>query len=149
MSSIPHTPLFHYTGEAALRGILGHRKLRCFIHNRQSDLTEVEYSFGIATKVLKEEASRNHGHAQSLLLGLDDMLGNNPMSNTFDFYFFSLSTHRDHVNQWSGYGDKGCGFSIGFSSALFQPVHYSSSAALNFFPARTGMFRHQDDLRQG
>ena len=36
-------------------------------------------------QVLKEEASRNHGHAQSLLLGLDDMLGNNPMSNTFDF----------------------------------------------------------------
>ena len=34
-------PLYHYTGEAALRGILEHQKLWCVIHNQQSDDTEV------------------------------------------------------------------------------------------------------------
>jgi Protein of unknown function (DUF2971) len=55
------------------------------------------------------------------LTGLDGILANNPMGETFDFYFFSLSRHRDHARQWSEYGDHRKGFAIGFNPALFQP----------------------------
>jgi hypothetical protein len=30
----PPSPLYHYTGEATLRGILEHQKLRCFVDNQ-------------------------------------------------------------------------------------------------------------------
>jgi hypothetical protein len=118
--STPKNPLYHYTGEAALRGIIGEQKLWCFIHNTQRDQEEVQYSLDIARKVIQEEAKRGGEHAGSLLLGLDGMLGNNLLER-FAFYFFSLSSHRDDVGQWDEYGDKRRGFAIGFAPALFQP----------------------------
>ena len=48
-------------------------------------------------------------------MGLDDILGNNPLHETFGFYFFSLSSHRDDAKQWAEYGDERRGFAIGFS----------------------------------
>jgi hypothetical protein len=119
--STPRNPLYHYTDEASLRGILEHRKLWCFSHSQQSDDTEVSYSLGIARRVIQEEARRGAPSAESLLLGLDGILGSNPMGETFDFYFFSLSGHREHASQWSEYGGKGTGFAIGFSPVLFRP----------------------------
>lgn len=119
--SIPRDPLYHYTSEAALRGILEHQKLWCFIHNQQSDDREVRYSLEIVRRVIREEAARAEPSAESLLLGLDGILGSNSMGETFEFYFFSLSRHRDDANQWDEYGDKEKGFAIGFSPALFQP----------------------------
>jgi hypothetical protein len=113
--STPTSPLYHYTGEASLRGILEHRKLWCFSHSQQSDDTEVRYSFEIAQRVIREEAARGQPAVKSILMGLDGILTSNPMGKTFDFYFFSLSSHRDHAKQWEGYGDKGRGFAIGFT----------------------------------
>ena len=54
--------------------------------------------------------------AKSGLLGIDDMLGNNPMSETFDT-FFSLSRHRDDANRWE-YGAKGTGFAVVIAGAI-------------------------------
>jgi hypothetical protein len=119
--STPQKSLYHYTGEASLRGILGNRKLWCFSHSQQSDDTEVRYSFDIARKVIVEEAARTNPAVKSILTGLDGLLTSNSMSKTFDFYFFSFSRHRDDAKQWEGYGDKRKGFAIGFAPALFQP----------------------------
>jgi hypothetical protein len=117
----PRGPLYHYTGEAALRGILEHQKLWCFLHSQQSDDREVRYSLEIARRVIRQEALHRDPSVKSLLLGLDGILGSNPMGERFDFYFFSLSRHRDDAGQWDEYGDKRKGFAIGFSPALFQP----------------------------
>ena len=117
----PRSPLYHYTREASLHGVLEHRKIWCFSHSQQSDDTEVIYSLEIARQVVREEARRREPSAKSLLTGLDGILGTNLMREVFDFYFFSLSRHRDHGKQWAEYGDCGKGFAIGFSPALFQP----------------------------
>ena len=101
--STPQMPVYHYTGEASLRGILGNRKLWCFSHSQQSDDTEVRYSFEIARRVIQEEAGRGNPAVKSILQGLDGILTSNPMGKTFDFYFFSLSSHRDDAKQWKEY----------------------------------------------
>ena len=119
--STPKAPLFHYTGEAALRGILEHRRPWCFSHSQQSDDTEVRYSFEIALRVIRDEIARSNPAVKSILSGLDGILASNPMGETFDFYFFSLSSHRDHARQWSQYGDHRKGFAIGLAPTLFQP----------------------------
>lgn len=119
--STPQRPLYHYTGEASLRGILEHRKLWCFSHSQQRDDTEVRYSLDIARQVVRAEAARGHPAVKSILTGLDGILASNPLSETFDFYFFSFSSHRDHGKQWDDYGDAGRGFAIGFAPTMFQP----------------------------
>jgi hypothetical protein len=154
--STPRNPLYHYTGEAALRGILEHRKLWCFSHSQQSDDTEVMYSLEIARRLIREEATRGPLAVRSLLLGLDDLLGNNPMGKTFDFYFFSLSSHRDDASQWADYGNKGRGFAIGFSPALFQPdrAQLALQPNENIFVSRVvygkdaTLARHRRGIRQ-
>jgi hypothetical protein len=119
--STPKTPLYHYTSEAALRGILEHRRLWCFSHSQQSDDTEVKYSYEIARRIIREEAARGNPAVKSALTGLGGILASNSIGETFDFYFFSLSTHRDHARQWVEYGDSRRGFALGFAPMLFQP----------------------------
>jgi hypothetical protein len=127
----PRSPLYHYTGEAGLRGILQTQKLWCFIHNNQKDKKELHYSLDIGRQVIRQEADRDHPFAERLLRGLDDLLANNPMGEIFDFYFFSFSAHRDHFSQWIDYGDEGKGFAIGFSPALFRIDRYELAPCAN------------------
>jgi hypothetical protein len=129
--STPVSPLYHYTGEASFHGILEHRKLWCFSHSQQKDDAEVRYSFDIARSVIREEAARGHPAVKSILTGLDGLLAKNSLGDTFNFYFFSLSGHRDHAKQWEGYGDKGRGFAIGFAPSLFQPDQTDLAPAAN------------------
>lgn len=119
--SVPQSPLYHYTDQTALYGILDKQQLRCFLHSDQSDPREVCYSIDIARRVIREEASRCSPPVESLLIGLDGLLERNPLGETFDFYFFSLSSHRDDPAQWEEYGRKGTGFAIGFAPTLFRP----------------------------
>jgi hypothetical protein len=67
--STPSGALYHYTDIGALRGILENQRLWCFIHSQQSDDRRVPI--------------RPWSHCSS---GLDDLLRNNPMGETFDFY---------------------------------------------------------------
>lgn len=119
--STPKTTLYHYTNLAALQGILEKQKIWCFLHSQQSDVTEVQFSMDIARRVIRQEACRGDPSVKSLLLGLNDLLGNNPLGDTFDFYLFSLSSHRDDPQQWDEYGRKGTGFSVGLAPTLFHP----------------------------
>ena len=46
VSSVPECPLYHYTDQTALYGILEKHQLWCFLHSDQSDPSEVSYSIG-------------------------------------------------------------------------------------------------------
>jgi Protein of unknown function (DUF2971) len=118
--STPTEPLYHYTGEEALKGILRTERLWCFSHLHQSDRTEFEYSFAIARRVIKEVGQSRDGVTHHFCVCLDDLLENNSFSETFEFYLFSVSRHRDDRQQWENYGQHGRGFAIGFAPALFQ-----------------------------
>jgi hypothetical protein len=120
--STPVEPVYHYTGEASLRGILSGRKLWCFSHLHQSDPTEFEFALAIARQVIREHRDANSDFfARAFCECLDDMLEVNALAGPFDFYLFSLSRHRDHGRQWRIYGQEGRGYAIGFGPSLFQP----------------------------
>jgi Protein of unknown function (DUF2971) len=118
--STPTEPLYHYTGEEALKGILSTGRLWCFSHLHQSDLTEFQYSLAIVRRVIKEVGQSQDGVTRHFCGCLDDLLENNSFTETFEFYLFSLSRHRDDRQQWQKYGRQGRGFAIGFAPALFQ-----------------------------
>ncbi len=120
-ASTPTEPLYHYTREPSLRGILGGQKMWCFSHQHQSDPTEFEYALAVARQVIQEIGQSDDFFTKHFTACLQDLLDTNKLSGPFDFYLFSLSRHRDHGTQWDAFGDKGRGFAIGFAPSLFQP----------------------------
>jgi len=121
-ASTPNAPLYHYTDEEALKGILAQEKLWCFGHQHQKDRTEFEYSLQIARRVIEEVGNSTDAPTKHFCACLIDLLNNNSFTAAFEFYFFSLSRHKDDPMQWRDYGQQGRGFAIGFAPTLFAPT---------------------------
>jgi Protein of unknown function (DUF2971) len=121
-ATTPSAPLYHYTDEDALKGILEHEKLWCFGHQYQKDRTEFEYSLQIARRVIGQVGNSTDALTNHFCACLIDLLNNNSFTAVFEFYFFSLSRHEDDPQQWRDYGQQGRGFAIGFAPALFAPT---------------------------
>jgi Protein of unknown function (DUF2971) len=119
--STPSEPLYHYTGEAGMRGILESRDLWCMSHLHMNDPTEFEFSLKIARRVIQEVGQNDDFFVHHFCGCLDDLLDNNSLAGTFGFYLFSLSRHRDDEGQWRDYGRDGQGFALGFAPKLFEP----------------------------
>lgn len=120
-ASTPTEPLYHYTDETALRGILSRQHFWCFSHEQQKDEAEFEYALTVARRAIKELGKTDDFFTHHYCGCLDDMLERNKLSGPFEFYLFSVSRHRDHGPQWRDYGHRGQGYAIGLSPALFQP----------------------------
>jgi|ERR1043166_901326 hypothetical protein len=120
--STPTSPLYHYTGDTAFRGILTHEKLWCFNHQHQKDRTEFDYSLQIARRVINQVGKSTDVPTHHFCASLLDVLDNNSFTATFEFYLFSLSRHEDDPQQWREYGHEGRGLAIGFAPHLFAPT---------------------------
>jgi len=130
----PKDPLYHYTDEAGLRGILSNAELWCFAHTHQTDPKEFRFSLSVAKRVINQLAAQfdleGKRAGADFCRCLGDLIANNDLAGPFEFYLFSLSRHRDHESQWRHYARGGSGFAIGLSSALFQP-HQQVNADAN------------------
>jgi hypothetical protein len=120
-ATAPIDPLYHYTGERALIGILEHEQLWCFAHSDQRDIEEFSYSLGLACKELERIARHSDDLTRQFGTCTRNMIGENDLTKIFDFYLFSLSRSRNLESQWKEYGANGTGFQIGFAPALFTP----------------------------
>src|SRR3954468_18014540 len=80
-ASTPDLPLYHYTNETALKGILTHQKLWCFGHQFQKDVKEFRYSLEIARRVNKEVGERREGPPRHFCACLLDMLDSNSFTD--------------------------------------------------------------------
>ena len=118
--STPTKPLYHYTGEQALNGILAEQRIWCFSHLHQRDRTEFEYSLAIARRVITKLGGNEDFFIKHFCGCLDDLLDNNSFTEALSS-IFSVSVARDDRQQWEEYGDAARGFAIGFAPALFQP----------------------------
>lgn len=119
--STPADALYHYTGDEAFHSILNKQQIWCFRHLHQRDETEFDYSLQIAREEMRSVGWSKNPFQRTMCCGLDDMLEINSLVDTFEFYLFSLSKHRDDCLQWLEYGQRGRGLAIGFSPSLFQP----------------------------
>ncbi len=126
--STPSEPLYHYTDETALTGILTKKEVWCFRHLHQRDRTEFEYSLEVAREVIRSVGWTDDFVKRRFCGFLQDMLSVGSPADWFEFYLFSLSRHRDDRQQWIEYGRDGRGFAIGFGSSLLQPEKDTLSA---------------------
>lgn len=120
VESTPDGALYHYTNEAGLKGILHSERLWCFSHLHQTDRSEFAYSLDVAREVLQEVGKSDDWFEKHFALCLLDLINTNSFTDTFEFYLFSVSRHRDDPQQWCTFGDKRKGFAIGFAPALFR-----------------------------
>jgi hypothetical protein len=117
----PSEPLYHYTDEVALRGILSNQHIWCFSHLHQRDEMEFSYSMEIAREELRTVGWSDDFFRRYLCSCIEDLLECNSIRDTFEFYLFSLTRHREDHEHWLEYGKGGKGYVIGFAPSLLQP----------------------------
>lgn len=119
--STPTRPLYHFTRETGLRGILSNQRPWFFSHQQQTDPREFEYALSIARDVLRTVGQTGDFFTHAFCDCVDDMIETNGLASPFEFYLLSLTGHRDHGPQWKQYADGGRGYAIGFAPSLFRP----------------------------
>ena len=75
--------------------------------------------------------SRGTGSQKQLCFCVLDLVEKNSLTETFNFYLFSVSLNRNSVLQWKKYGRDSAGFSIGFTPKLFLPDQPNLSPRAN------------------
>src|SRR5271157_427666 len=98
-----HAPLYHYTDEKGLFGILKERQIYATNYHYFDDPTELSYALKQIRKRIKL-----HKKLDLKFVNLDFI-----RRNIFHVAVFSLSTDGDLLSQWRGYCPKG-GYAIRF-----------------------------------
>jgi hypothetical protein len=112
-------PLYHYTSQKGLLGIIHDRRIWATNVLFLNDSTELNYAIRLVqeniTKRLEQE-NLDKGESrflEDLSEDLDNF--NTPTHQSFDgIYVCSFSQNRDQLSQWRGYCPDGSGFTIAF-----------------------------------
>jgi hypothetical protein len=141
-STTPTRPLYHYTDEAALRGILRAQRLWCFSHNQQTDPDEFNYSLCIAGRCIEDKVNHSRdANVRSLLTGLKGVIASFVWPERFDFYFFNFREHRDPCDN----GTHTDGAELALQLGLRRPS--SDRASRKLHQTRTKRLCRSGDLR--
>lgn len=113
-------PLYHFTDERGLRGIIEGESFWCTDYQHLNDPTELFHGVDAAISLVKSLPwPRTAQTAEFLDVLLDLFKSENLDAGYLRFFICSLSEHRDHLDQWRAYGDDGRGFALGLSPRLF------------------------------
>ncbi|MEI8225983.1 MAG: DUF2971 domain-containing protein [Bacteroidota bacterium] len=117
-------PLYHYTSQKGLLGILQTQKLWMTNILYLNDSSEFKYTIDLVTSEIKNRKEQLEKKGLPLLPYRGDLYDRyNTVERVFDIlsgeiptqsYVFSLSTKENDLNQWRGYCPKEGGFSVGF-----------------------------------
>ena len=115
--------LFHYTTVDGLKGILTSRSLWASKTRYLNDAVEFNHGTDIALSCIRKlrddpsKSKRAKDAAIKLRRVLDDE------SNFSGVFVACLCTSGDMLSQWRGYGNRGCGVSIGFHRNALASLH--------------------------
>lgn len=119
---IPVRPLFHYTNEVGLHGILESRELWLSNLEASNDPRDIHLGIETVAKIageLKErELSKEEGRILNTLLE-----GVRRHYKTSRMYTSCFTPDGDNINMWREYGGNGTGFSIGFRPRAITDMH--------------------------
>lgn len=116
----PDGPVFHYTSQKGLLGIINTKSLWATNILYMNDAAELQYAVGLARgqiALLKESLSSEDVR---LLDAIDRELDRITRMRSDGIYVCSFSSHGDQLSQWRGYCPGGNGFSIGIDLPRVQ-----------------------------
>ena len=113
-------PLYHYTTQAGLLGIIRERKIWASNIHYLNDLNEFKHAIDLANTIAWHMAERNK---EEWLYKFRDRLKERlEQISKIHIFVFSLSENGDQLSQWRGYCPSGSGYSIGFSREALKRV---------------------------
>jgi hypothetical protein len=122
---MPSTPLYHYTSQSGLMGIIESRQLWATNLFYLNDSTEFQYCLELIKKRINSlhESMINEELENFLKKTLVNL--NNLVNDDIGIYVFSFSENEDLLSQWRGYCPDRLGFSIGFNANdIWESIHY-------------------------
>jgi hypothetical protein len=152
--SQPHAPLYHYTNQAGLLGILGSGEFWATKIQYMNDATEFEYALGLA----KKELEKRHSAIESAVMDdirqektnalnflklyspdflerrqcklLEWILDHLDAVSTANICAVSFCTDPDLLSQWRGYAGGSVGYAIGFEPRGLSEIAQNNACRL-------------------
>lgn len=112
----PPDTLYHYTTSSGLIGIVGSRKLWATNALYLNDTTEMSYGYTIIRDNVKSARERSDDPDYSAFLQQAEGMLDDPNGPARDCYVTCFCERGDLLSQWRAYGNRGGGYSIGFST---------------------------------
>jgi hypothetical protein len=114
----PTQPLFHYTNEQALFGIIKSNTFWFTSIYHMDDDEELSFGFGISYALLSAAMQREDVHAKTFLKPLVEDYKFERIKARFEFYSASFG-QKDDPEQWTDYAAGGSGVALGLAPGFF------------------------------
>lgn len=115
----------HYTDIDGLFGIINDSSLRLSAHRFLNDIDEFTYGKDIALEALTDyELSNPTAQINAIFPEVVNIISSS-VPIDIDYYITSLSTLKDKLDLWKGYGGKPGSLCMVFSDSIDPALHYS------------------------
>jgi hypothetical protein len=111
LSRRPHTPLYHYTGQTGLLGIIREKQIWATHTPYLNDRREFMHAVDLVREEIDELLTSPDHQTRSILQEMNDGISGIESMNVC---VCSFSEERDSLSQWRAYGSGTSGFAIGF-----------------------------------
>lgn len=121
---LPDRPIYHYTSQKGLLGIVTSKKIWATNIQYLNDETELTYAIELTREEVQKLINKLQGKDIELLEEIARRLDTATWAgydSSTSIYVCSFSTECDQLSQWRGYCPDGNGFSIGFDFSR-QPL---------------------------
>jgi Protein of unknown function (DUF2971) len=129
LSRKPTIPLYHYTGQAGLLGIIRDKQIWATHTQYLNDTREYLHALDLVREEIKVLLPAADQEAQPLLQEMIDAV---PGIETMNVCVCSFSEERDSLSQWRAYGSGTSSFAIGLSGEFLAAV----TRKMNWYFAR-------------
>ena len=116
----PPAVLYHYTTQSGLLGILRTKEIWASHTQYLNDTREYRHAIDIAKQQLASMRQERRGHDElGLLAEMEQGLSG---IESINVCVCSFSANGDILSQWRAYGERTCGFSMGFSGLFLRAI---------------------------
>ena len=140
----PDGPLFHYTTQAGLLGIIESREIWATDIRYLNDASELGYGLDLARDLMRD--AHKEGELTKRAYDVADALSRSLAHP--HIFVASFSERGDLLSQWRGYSERGDGFSLGFDMSTlaeaqtrFGRVHFSLERCVYDHRQQKGLLR--------
>ena len=114
------TSIYHYTGNAGLKGILERGTLWLSDISSLNDPSELRHGFEIAIRELEKMVADGPPESREFAKDLRSESIRKKIREAADFFICSFSLCGDDLGQWRAYADNGSGFALEFDADALE-----------------------------
>jgi hypothetical protein len=123
-------PLWHYTTEAGLRGILSSRVIRGTSFDQLNDRTEVTVGQELVREAAEDLRRSAKGHLANLWAAFLLHYEDRPLTEVARVFVASFCEEDDALSMWREYANKCAGYAIGLATLPYENLDATPGAPL-------------------